>query len=75
MTRRVFGRRTNREVYASYRLNRAGSVAVTVTRGGKLFRRYRPLSRRAGETYRVRLGSERLRRGDYRFRIEVRSGA
>ena len=75
LTRPVFGGRTNRAVYASFRLNRAADVAIVVTRGGKVIRRFRGVDREADRTYRVRLDSEKLGRGSYEVRLVVRRGS
>ena len=73
LERPVFGGRTNRALGISYRLNRAARVTVTVTRAGRVVRRFRTTSDRPGTTYRLRLAPERLRRGDHLIRFEVRS--
>ena len=72
LERPVFGGRTNRALGISYRLNRAARVTVTVMRGARTVRRFRTTSDRAGRTYRLRLATEGLRRGDHRIRISVR---
>jgi hypothetical protein len=46
-----------------------------VRRGGKVVRRLAAGERAAGVTQRLRLGSERLRRGDHVVAITVRAGA
>jgi hypothetical protein len=74
LTRPVFGGRSNRDVYASYRLNQAGTVGVVVRRGSRVISRYQPRSRQANQTYRLRLDAERLVRGDYKVTITVRAG-
>lgn len=72
LERPAFGGRTNRALGISYRLNRPARVTVTVTRDGRMVRRFRTTTDRAGRTYRLRLASERLRRGDHVVRILVR---
>jgi hypothetical protein len=73
LTRPVFGGRRNRAIHASFRLSQASTVSLQVLRGKKVVRRYRATERRANVTYRARLRPEGLPRGDYRFRITVRS--
>lgn len=72
LERPAFGGRTNRALGISYRLTRAARVTVTVTRAGRTVRRFRTTSDRAGRTYRLRLASEGLRRGDHQVRLSVR---
>ena len=74
LTRPVFGGRGNRAVYASYRLANSGTVSLEVLKGSRVVRRFRAVSRRKNTTYRARVDAERLRRGDYTFRLTVRSG-
>jgi choice-of-anchor B domain-containing protein len=75
LTRPVFGGRTQRAVFASYRLDASARVTVDVMRGSRLVRRYTTRSRDANRTYRVRFDAEGRPRGDYRFRISaVRDG-
>lgn len=72
LERPVFGGRTNRAIDASYRLGSAGRVTVDLLRGARVVRRLSAASDRpAGRTFRVRIASERLRRGDYRVRVRV----
>ena len=71
LERPVFGGRTNRALGVSYRVTRAASVRVTVLRGERVVRRFRPVAARPGQTRRVRLGAASLRRGDYRVRVSV----
>ena len=75
LTRPVFGGRTNRELSISYRLNRAATVSAVVRRGKRVVSRYAARSRQANQTYRLRLDSEKLRRGDHKVTITVRSGS
>lgn len=73
LERPAFGGVSNRALGISYRLNRPGRVTVTVIRGGRTVRRFRPTQDRAATTYRLRLAAEGLRRGDHQIRIAVRS--
>jgi predicted phage tail protein len=49
-------------------------VTVTVSRAGKLVKRYRTGTRRAARTHRLRLGYRGLPRGDYRVRVRAVAG-
>ena len=76
LERPVFGGRGNRAIDASYRLSRSGRVTVELLRGTRVVRQLsRASDRRAGRTFRVRVTSEGLPRGDYRVRVRmVRTG-
>jgi predicted AlkP superfamily pyrophosphatase or phosphodiesterase len=71
LERSVFGGRGNRALSVTFRLTRDAQVSVDVLRRGRVVRRLPAGARRAGLTHRLRLPSERLRRGDYRIRIRV----
>jgi hypothetical protein len=71
LERSVFGGRGNRALSVTFRLSREARVGVEVLRGRRVVRRLPAGARRAGLTHRLRLPSERLRRGDYRIRITV----
>ena len=75
LTSPVFGGRTSRNLRASYRLNRAGRVTVTVTRGGKVVRRYPAVDRPAGKVFGVSLDAKKFKRGVYRVKLVVRDGS
>jgi murein tripeptide amidase MpaA len=75
LTRPVFGGRTSRALYASFQLERAARVTVTVLRGNRVIRRMGPTQRRAGLTHRVRIDPARLPRGDYRVLVTAVDGA
>jgi hypothetical protein len=69
LERPAFGGRRNRALGISFRLARAGRVSVEVRRGGRVVRRFATRTRPAGVTHRLRLASERLRRGTYEVRL------
>ena len=69
LERPAFGGTRNRALGISFRLARAGTVAVEVRRSGRVVRRFRATTRRAGVTHRLRLASERLPRGLYEVRL------
>ena len=71
LERPVFGGRSNRALGIAFRVATASRVAVQVRRGGKVVRRYATRVRRGHLTHRLRLPSERLRRGKYRVRVRV----
>ena len=74
LERPAFGGRRNRSLGIAFRLTRAARVTVVVRRGGKVVRRLGSAQRGAGVTHRLRLGSERLRRGDHVVQLTVRRG-
>ncbi len=74
LERPVFGGRSNRDLGISYRLAEAARVEVTVTRGSRTVRRFAASQRQAGRTFRLRLDSEGLARGDYRVTLVARRG-
>jgi len=69
--RAVFGGRRNGSLEIAYRLSSLARVGVTVTRGRKVVKRFRPLLRRGGVTYRLHFGSKRMRRADYQVKISA----
>ena len=71
LERPVFGGRRNRPLGIAFRLSRPARVRVDVLRGKRLVRRLMSGTRRGRLTHRLRLPSERLRRGDHRVRIRV----
>jgi len=71
LERPAFGGRTNRALGIAYRLSRPARVTVTVSRGGRTVRRFETTSDRARRTYRLRLRSERLGRGDHRVTLRA----
>ena len=72
LLRPVFGGRPLRPMHLSFRLTQRATVAVTVTRGGRIVRRFRATTYPGGRFFRLRFAS-RLR-GDHRFRIEATAG-
>jgi hypothetical protein len=75
LERPVFGGRRNRELGVAFRVGREARVFAEVLRGGRVVRRFPPLTRRAGVTHRLRVASEGLGRGDVRIRLTVTAGA
>jgi hypothetical protein len=72
LERPAFGGRRNRSLGIAFRLGRPARVTVAVRRGGRLVRRLGSEQRAAGVTHRLRLGSERLKRGDHVVRLTAR---
>ena len=72
LERPVFGGRRNRALGIAYRVGTRARVSVVVRRGRKVVRRFRTRTERPGETVRLRLASEKLRRGRHRVTITVR---
>jgi hypothetical protein len=72
LERPVFGGRTNRSLGIAYRVGTRARVTVVVRRGEQVVRRFRARAERPGETVRLRLASEKLRRGRHRVTITVR---
>jgi len=73
LQRPAFGGRANRAVSVSFRLAFQARATVELRRGGRTVRRLSSAVRRGGVLHRVRLDSERLRRG--RYEIRLRFGA
>jgi hypothetical protein len=72
LERPVFGGRTNRALGIAYRVGTRARVTVVVRRGKRVVRRFRARSEQPGETVRLRLASEKLKRGRHRVTITVR---
>jgi hypothetical protein len=71
LERPVFGGRRNRALGIAYRVATRSRVTVVVRRGKKVVRRFRARTDRPRETVRLRLASEKLRRGRHRIQITV----
>jgi len=71
LERPVFGGRTNRALGIAYRLSERARVSVAVTRGSRIVKRFTSRTNRSGQTFRLRLAPEKLRRGRYAVRIAV----
>ena len=72
----AFGGRGDRPLGIAFRLGREATVSLRVARGKRVVRRYAPVVRAAGPTYRVRLPATELRRGEYVVKMVVtRSGS
>jgi hypothetical protein len=69
LLRSAFGGRRERPLRISFALTRPARVAVTVMRGGKAVRRFRPRTYRPHTLHRLSFGAARARRGNYRVRI------
>jgi hypothetical protein len=74
LERPVFGGVRNRALSVSFRVAVPARVTVDVLRGGRRVRRLTNARRRPGPIHRLRLPSERLRRGDYTIRITAAAG-
>ena len=71
----AFGGRSNRALGIAFRLAETADVVLRISRGGRTVRVVRSNARAAGRTHRLRLASERLRRGTYRFELVVRGSS
>lgn len=69
--RPVFGGRSNRALNVAYALGTGGRTTITLLRGGRTVRRLGTSDRSANRVFRLRIGAERLRRGDYSVRVTV----
>ncbi|MEA2133732.1 MAG: hypothetical protein QOC68_1641 [Solirubrobacteraceae bacterium] len=74
LQRPAFGGRTGRPIGISFRMSRAGTARIRVTEGAHTVKTYSRRVRAGARTQRLRLSARGLRRGDYRFRLVVRSG-
>ena len=75
LTRPVFGGRRERDLRVSYLLTRAARVTITVRRGGKVVRRFKPVDRPGAKTFfRVLLDAEKFPRGSYKVKVVAQSG-
>lgn len=74
LERPVFGGRTGRPLGIGYRLGSRGRVTVTVTRGSRTVRRFAARTVPSARTQRLRLSARGLPVGEYRVRLQVRSG-
>jgi hypothetical protein len=74
LQRPAFGGRTGRPLGISFRLSRAGTARLRVTRGAHTVKTYSRRVRAGASTQRLRLSARGLPTGDYRFRLVVRSG-
>jgi hypothetical protein len=76
LKRPVFGGTTRRKLGIAFRLGRAARVRITVTRKGKVVKRFRQRTYNARRTYRLRLGAKGRKRGLYRVTLRAqRPGA
>jgi len=73
LERPVFGGTQNRALNVAYRLGRPGRVTVTVLRGTRVLKRFAAGNRVANRTFRLRIPSEKIKRGDVRVRLKVGS--
>jgi hypothetical protein len=72
LERPAFGGRRNRSLGIAFRLGQAARVTVTLRRAGRTVRRLGTARRGARVTHRLRVGSERLGRGDHVVRLTAR---
>jgi hypothetical protein len=72
LERPVFGGPRNRALGIAYRVAVRSRVSVVVRRGRRVVRRFRARSEDGGDTARLRLASEKLRRGRHHVTITVR---
>ncbi len=72
LERPVFGGRRRTPLRIAYRLSSAARVTVTVTRGKQRIRRFKPVARGAGRTYRLKLAPRA--RGVYKVRLTATRG-
>jgi hypothetical protein len=75
LNRPVFGGKQKRALFASFRLNRAADVKLTVTRNGKVVRTTQRRRFAAGSGHTIRLTPKTRRRGDYRVTIGAERGS
>ena len=75
LERPAFGGRTNRALDIAYRLSERARVSVVVIRGARTVKRYTTRTDRSNQTFRLRLASEKLRRGRYTVRITATPSA
>ncbi len=74
LERPVFGGRRGTPLAGSYRLATRARVTVTITRAGKIVRRFATSERQADRTIRFSLRARGLPRGDYTVRLVAQSG-
>jgi hypothetical protein len=73
LLRPVFGGRSNRALSVSFHLTEQARVAIAVTRGRRVVRRFAARTYPPNRTFRLRVASRR--RGDHRVRIVATAGA
>jgi hypothetical protein len=71
LNRPVFGGRQKRALFASFRLNQAADVKVTVTRAGKVVRTTQRRRYPAGDGRTIRVTPKGRARGDYKVTISA----
>jgi hypothetical protein len=59
----------------SFRLTRASTVSLTVSRGKKVVTRIKPKLDRGGHTFRYRFSAKGRPGGDYKVRVQVVRGS
>jgi hypothetical protein len=69
----VFGGRFNRPLGIAFRLTGRANVTVSVRQRGRTLRTFRRRGVRRGRTVRLRMPSERVRRGDVRIVLRARA--
>jgi hypothetical protein len=71
LERPVFGGSKRRKLGIAFRLARAARVTVTVTRKGKVVKRFKRKTYRAARTHRLKLGAKGRKRGTYRVTLRA----
>ncbi|HEX8101411.1 MAG TPA: hypothetical protein VF533_02270 [Solirubrobacteraceae bacterium] len=75
LERPVFGGPRKVTLKGAYQLSADAKVTITISRGSKVVRRYKAVSREAERTYRFTLPAKRRAKGDYRVRVRAVSAA
>ena len=75
LERAAFGGSRRRPLRIAYRVATAARAQVTVLRGKKVVKRFKARTVAPKRTHRIKLGSRKLARGDYKVRITVGRGA
>ena len=75
LNRPVFGGKQKRALFASFRLNQAADVKLTVTRGGKVVRTTQRKRYAAGKGATLRVTPKGRARGDYMVTISAERAA
>jgi hypothetical protein len=74
LERPVFGGTSGIPLVGTYRITARGKVTITVSRGGKVVKRFATVERAAGRTFRFSLPARGRPRGTYRVRLLAQSG-
>ena len=71
LERPVFGGPTNVKLKAAYQLTAEARVTLTISKGGKVVKRFKTARRAGGRTYRITLPARGRTTGDYRVRLRA----